>query len=179
MRVSRALAFSVFLFLPALVLAQGTAVLSGRVLDRQGDAPIGLATIAVESPNAAAGSPPLGGALAAENGRFVIQGLAPGQYRVRITFPGYEVGFSRSWTGGTGSAALYHRDVSDAFLRIFAIDDSNPSYDIVNRIFENAGNFRQTGVQVTASQAIAGPWRMTGSVNGRSRSPARTTTPGT
>ena len=59
----------------------------------------------------------------------------------------YEVGFSRSWVGGTGSAAVYHRDVSDAFLRIFAIDDSNPSYDIVNRIFENAGNFRQTGVQ--------------------------------
>ena len=29
----------------------------------------------------------------------------------------YEAGFSRSWPGGTGSAALYHRDVSDAFLR--------------------------------------------------------------
>ncbi len=77
----------------------------------------------------------------------------------------YEVGFSRSWVGGTGSAAVYHRDVSDAFLRIFAIDDSNPSYDIVNRIFENAGNFRQTGVQLTASQQIVRPWRMTGSVN--------------
>ena len=77
----------------------------------------------------------------------------------------YEVGFSRSWVGGTGSAAVYHRDVSDAFLRIFAIDDSNPSYDIVNRIFENAGNFRQTGVQLTASHEIVRPWRMTGSVN--------------
>ena len=77
----------------------------------------------------------------------------------------YEVGFSRSWLRGTGSAAVYHRDVSDAFLRIFAIDDSNPSYDIVNRIFENAGNFRQTGVQLTASQEIVRPWRMTGSVN--------------
>ena len=77
----------------------------------------------------------------------------------------YEVGFSRSWVGGTGSAALYHRDVSDAFLRIFAIDDSNPSYDIVNRIFENAGNFRQTGVQVTAAHEVVRPWRITGSVN--------------
>jgi outer membrane receptor protein involved in Fe transport len=77
----------------------------------------------------------------------------------------YEVGFSRSWVGGSGSAAVYHRDVSDAFLRIFAIDDSNPNYDIVNRIFENAGNFRQTGLQLMASQEIARPWRMTGSVN--------------
>jgi outer membrane receptor protein involved in Fe transport len=78
----------------------------------------------------------------------------------------YEVGFSRSWIGGSASAAVYHRDVSDAFLRIFAIDASNPNYDIVNRIFENAGNFRQTGVQVMASQEITRPWRITGSVNG-------------
>ena len=77
----------------------------------------------------------------------------------------YEMGFARSWLRGSGSAAVYHRDVSDAFLRIFAIDDSNPNYDIVNRIFENAGNFRQTGVQLMASQEIARPWRMTGSVN--------------
>jgi outer membrane receptor protein involved in Fe transport len=77
----------------------------------------------------------------------------------------YEVGFSRSWRGGSGSAAVYRRDVSDAFLRIFAIDDSNPNYDIVNRIFENAGNFRQTGVQVTASHDIVGAWRMAGSAN--------------
>jgi outer membrane receptor protein involved in Fe transport len=77
----------------------------------------------------------------------------------------YETGFSRSWIGGAGNVALYHRDVSDAFLRIFAIDDSNPNYDIVNRIFENAGNFRQTGVQFTASQEIVRSWRLTGSVN--------------
>jgi outer membrane receptor protein involved in Fe transport len=77
----------------------------------------------------------------------------------------YELGLSRSWLGGLASAAVYHRDVSDAFLRIFAIDDSNPSYDIVNRIFENAGNFRQTGVQLTTSQDIVRAWRMTGSVN--------------
>jgi hypothetical protein len=77
----------------------------------------------------------------------------------------YETGFSRSWFEGSGSIAVYHRDVSDAFLRIFAIDDSNPDYDIVNRLYENAGNFRQTGVQLTASQDIIRAWRMTGSVN--------------
>ena len=57
----------------------------------------------------------------------------------------------RSWRRGSGGATLYRRDVSDAFLRTVAIDDSNPNYDIVNRIYENAGNFRQTGVQVTGS----------------------------
>ena len=77
----------------------------------------------------------------------------------------YEVGVSRSWIAGSASAAVYHRDVSDAFLRIFAIDDSNPNYDIVNRIFENAGNFRQSGVQLMASHQIMRPWRITESVN--------------
>jgi outer membrane receptor protein involved in Fe transport len=77
----------------------------------------------------------------------------------------YEAGFSHAWLGGSGGATVYRRDVSDAFMRIFAIDDSNPNYDIVNRIFENAGNFRQTGVQVTASHEIAPVWRVTGSAN--------------
>src|SRR5687768_12295449 len=77
----------------------------------------------------------------------------------------YEGGFSRSWLGGSGTATVYRRDVSDAFLRIFAIDDPNANYDIVNRIFENAGNFRQTGVQVMVSHDIVRAWRMTGSTN--------------
>jgi len=77
----------------------------------------------------------------------------------------YEGGLSRSWIGGSGSATVYRRDVSDAYLRIFAIDDANPNYDIVNRIFENAGNFRQTGMLVSASHDIVRAWRMSGSVN--------------
>jgi outer membrane receptor protein involved in Fe transport len=77
----------------------------------------------------------------------------------------YEVGLSRSWTGGSASAAVYHRAITDAVLRIFAMDDSNPNYDIVTRIFENAGNSKQTGVQLLGSQEIIAPWRVTGSVN--------------
>ena len=76
-----------------------------------------------------------------------------------------EVGYGRSWTGGSASAALYYRDIEDAFFRIFAIDDSNPNYDILNRIFENAGNSTQTGVEVVLEQAIGDPWRLSGSVN--------------
>jgi outer membrane receptor protein involved in Fe transport len=77
----------------------------------------------------------------------------------------YEVGISRSWTGGSASAAVYHRDITDAFLRVFAIDDSNPSYDIVNRIYENAGNSRQTGVQALIGHDVGTRWRLSGNVN--------------
>ena len=77
----------------------------------------------------------------------------------------YEVGIGRSWTGGTASAALYHRDITDAFSRVFAIDDSNPNYDIVNRLYQNAGNSRQTGVQLLLEDQIMTPWRVSGSLN--------------
>jgi outer membrane receptor protein involved in Fe transport len=76
-----------------------------------------------------------------------------------------EAGFGHSWAGGSGSVAVYHRDASDAFQRILAIDDSNPSYDVVNRIYENAGNSRQTGVEVLFEQRVREPWRVSGGVN--------------
>jgi Outer membrane protein beta-barrel family/Carboxypeptidase regulatory-like domain/TonB-dependent Receptor Plug Domain len=73
-----------------------------------------------------------------------------------------EVGLARSWTGGSATAAVFHRNIDDAFLRVFAIDDSNPSYDIVNRIYENAGNSRQTGIQAFVAQEIGASWRLSG-----------------
>lgn len=76
-----------------------------------------------------------------------------------------EIGFGHSWTSGSVTTALYHRDIADSFFRVFAIDDSNPNYDVVNRIYENAGNSAQTGVEVVAEQVIAEPWQVSGSVN--------------
>lgn len=77
----------------------------------------------------------------------------------------YEVGLRRAWTAGSARAAVYRRDISDAFLRILAIDDSNPDYDIVNRIYENAGTSHQTGVEFLLEQQLSGSWRASGSVN--------------
>lgn len=77
----------------------------------------------------------------------------------------YELGLGRSWDGGSVTASSYHRDISDAFQRVFAIDSSNPSYDIVNRIYENVGRSTQTGVQVLVDQEITEWWRVSGSVN--------------
>ena len=76
-----------------------------------------------------------------------------------------EVGYGRSWDGGSASTALYYRDISDSFFRVFAIDDSNPNYDVVNRVYENAGNSAQTGVEILVEHAIVDPWQVSGSVN--------------
>lgn len=77
----------------------------------------------------------------------------------------FELGIDRSWSGGSIRASGYHRDITDAFQRIFAIDASNPNYDVVNRIYENVGQSLQTGVEVAAEHQLAKPWRLSGSVN--------------
>ena len=48
--------------------------------------PIGFATVVVE---AAESGEALSGTLAGQDGRFVIQGVAPGQYTIRTSFPGF------------------------------------------------------------------------------------------
>lgn len=65
----------------------------------------------------------------------------------------------------TARTALYHRDSKHSFLRILAIGNSSRNYDIVNRIFENAGNSSQTGIHVLFAQDIGSPWRLSGGVN--------------
>ena len=77
----------------------------------------------------------------------------------------FEIGYRRSWDRGSVNTAIYRRDIADAFQRILARDDSDLNYNIVNRLFENAGNFTQTGAEVTAEQQISAPWRLSGSVN--------------
>ena len=76
-----------------------------------------------------------------------------------------EIGFGHSWASGSVTTALYHRDIADSFFRVFAIDDSNPNYDVVNRIFDNAGNSAHTGVEVLVEHEITEPWQVSGSVN--------------
>src|ERR687897_387071 len=84
------------LFIPVfmiVVLATGVsfaqtaaAVVSGRVLDLANGMPVGYASVVIE--NTATGTS-VSGALTGEDGRFVVQGLAPGTYTFRVTFPGF------------------------------------------------------------------------------------------
>jgi outer membrane receptor protein involved in Fe transport len=77
----------------------------------------------------------------------------------------YEVGLSRSWVSGSARTSGYRRDISDAFQRVLAIDDSNPNYDIVNRIYQNVGHSTQTGVELLLEQEVVPAWQVSGSIN--------------
>jgi outer membrane receptor protein involved in Fe transport len=76
-----------------------------------------------------------------------------------------ELGIARSWPGGSVRTSAYLRDSDDAFMRILAIDTSNPRYDIVNKIYHNVGHARQSGAEVNIQQQITAVWRISGRVN--------------
>ena len=84
---SRALAVALVVLLPTSpsFAQEGTASLAGRILDDTDRTPLSFATVLVTN----AGGEPLSGVLAGSDGRFVVRGLAPGSYKIEVSFPGF------------------------------------------------------------------------------------------
>jgi hypothetical protein len=76
-----------------------------------------------------------------------------------------ELGLNRGWSTGSATVSAYHRDITDAFQRIYAIDNSNPNYDVINKLYQNVGRATQTGIQLVADKQLASSWRVAGSIN--------------
>lgn len=77
----------------------------------------------------------------------------------------YELGLHHDLAAGSLSMSAFQRRITDAFIRIFAIDDSNPRYDIVNKIYHNVGRSRQTGLELTGSHRLGANAQLSGSIN--------------
>jgi outer membrane receptor protein involved in Fe transport len=77
----------------------------------------------------------------------------------------YELAYERLWQQGSAIVSLYRRNLDDPFVRVFAVDSSNPDYDIVNRIYQNVGTGQHTGIEVIFSHDIGEYWQLTGSAN--------------
>ncbi|HEX8425279.1 TonB-dependent receptor domain-containing protein [Hymenobacter sp.] len=74
---------------PRLALPEtpkGAGRVTGTVLDAATKKPVQFATVALLP---ATGEKPIDGTAADERGRFVLKGLAPGSYRVQVSFLGY------------------------------------------------------------------------------------------
>ncbi len=75
------------LLVPAVTLAQeGSATISGRVLDVTDGAPVGFVSVVVENVDS---GEQVTGTIAGEDGRFLLQGLPPAEYRIGTSFPGF------------------------------------------------------------------------------------------
>jgi outer membrane receptor protein involved in Fe transport len=77
----------------------------------------------------------------------------------------FEVAHKYSWDSGSLFSAVYHRTIQDQYMRIFAIDASEPDYDIVNRIYQNTGRATNTGVELLLSQDLTTDWKISGTLN--------------
>lgn len=77
----------------------------------------------------------------------------------------FEVAHKYSWDGGSLFSAIYHRIIKDQYQRIFSIDNSNPDYDIINRIYENTGSATNSGLEVLFSQDLTSQWKLSASAN--------------
>ncbi|TFG74684.1 MAG: TonB-dependent receptor, partial [Flavobacteriales bacterium] len=77
----------------------------------------------------------------------------------------FEVAHKYSWDSGSVFSAVYHRIIQDQYMRIFSIDNSNPDYDIVNRIYQNTGRATNTGIELLLSQDLTNDWNASGSLN--------------
>ncbi|GAA3924128.1 TonB-dependent receptor domain-containing protein [Hymenobacter algoricola] len=79
---------------------RGAGRLTGVVLDAATKKPVEFATVALLP---ATGTTPLDGTVCDEKGRFVLKGLAPGAYRVQISFLGYTARTEPVTVGETGT----------------------------------------------------------------------------
>ncbi len=78
----------------------------------------------------------------------------------------FELAHKYSWGTGSIFSAVYHRIIQDQYMRIFSIDDSDPDYDIVNRIYQNTGSATNTGIELLFSQDITNTFKVSASFNG-------------
>ncbi len=78
----------------------------------------------------------------------------------------FELAHKYSWNTGSIFSALYHRMIQDQYMRVFSIDDSNPDYNIVNRIYHNTGSATNTGLELLFSQDVTETFKVSASFNG-------------
>lgn len=76
-----------------------------------------------------------------------------------------EVAHRYNWSSGSLFSAVYHKEINGTYQRVLSIDNSNPDYDIVNRIYQNTGESTNTGLELLYSQDITENWKLTASAN--------------
>jgi len=77
----------------------------------------------------------------------------------------YEISLRQDWGSATSSLAVFHRRITNAFQRIYAIDATSVNYDIINKIYQNTGKATNSGVELVAAWKAGSGVKLNGSVN--------------
>jgi len=75
----------------------------------------------------------------------------------------YEVSWRHDFESGQTSLAGFYRDIDNPFTRIYTIDSSNTTYDVINRIYANTGHAVNYGVEAIVSWKFGDFWDVSGS----------------
>lgn len=77
----------------------------------------------------------------------------------------FELSYKYKWNNGSAFLSAYYRITDDPYARIYSIDSTNLSYDIVNKIYHNTGSATNTGTELILSQNITNKIKLTGNLN--------------
>lgn len=77
----------------------------------------------------------------------------------------FELAYKHLWNSGSVFVSGYFRLIKDPFMRVYSMDNSNPQYDIVNKIYQNTGSSTNTGLELLLSQQASKIWKLSGSIN--------------
>jgi outer membrane receptor protein involved in Fe transport len=77
-----------------------------------------------------------------------------------------ELAYRHRWTTGSVFLSGYYRMIDDPFMRIYSIDQTNSTYDIINKIYHNTGKASNTGFEVLLSQQVNDRIKLSASANG-------------
>lgn len=77
----------------------------------------------------------------------------------------FEAAYRLKWTTGSFFLAGYYRLINDPFMRIYSIDTTNIEYQVVAKVYANAGSATNTGIEILFSQSVGEIWKLSGSLN--------------
>lgn len=97
MKTRKYVLFLLSVFLTMILFAQSGTSVSGRVMDHNEGIPLGYATVSVMTQKDSA---VIAGAITDDDGRFVVDNLANGDYQIRISYMGYVPSVRNVLVGG-------------------------------------------------------------------------------
>lgn len=77
----------------------------------------------------------------------------------------FELAYRYKWESGMVFLSGYYRMIQNPYMRVYSIDSTNVSYDVITKIYANTGSATNTGLELVFSQQILEIWKLSGNVN--------------
>jgi len=76
-----------------------------------------------------------------------------------------ELAYKTIWESGSIFLAAYYRFIENPFMRIYSIDPTNITYDVIIKSYANTGSATNTGLEFILSQQLTKFWKLSANLN--------------